>query len=605
MSILNTLFATWALALTTTAEPPTKLAPDPAIVRACMAEGGSESECTQQALVTALAQACIDDGGAEEACVAQAQAELAAAAAPAADGEVVEIAEDAPAAPAAGDPEVAAAQPVVDADGNPVADAVIDPEVAAAQPEAAIAEADAPAGETMEEAHPGIDPKEYLALLREVLRAQKEKVAERLEEKIAAKQDAKMATMSSVLSWLSLAGLLLLALPLVLRKKYPGQGPLLFKYSAIAAGVCTVAIFLFAQVLLLLRGVQGALSSLTNPQVAVIDATFQVLDDNVEDLVEVGPALIEAPLAQVASGEQDSLPLAILDNVSRLNEDITVFKTIARQFEGVFAMFGYLPIVLTVVAVVLFLLSIKPVIVQIVAMPGRVASGEAQASAVIKDVFRTIGREVLATLCLIGGLIVVTIFSGIMLSFAVQPAIEAFLAYVFTSLLYTMAASDFSKFAVYASVLGALLFLVLNIAAVLVTNVLFLGKLQKICKRRFHEKVPFSAHRRFWGWGSLSLVWAHVLPLLFVTGAQEGVGVLIDSMTKGDGEPPWTALLLSGPAILVFGFIVVFWAARGLAAIRFILRYRPQDAQAAGMPGVETAGARGGTARYRSTAGER
>ena len=582
MSILNTLFATWALALTTTAEPPTKLAPDPAIVRACMAEGGSESACTQQALVAALAQACVDDGGTEEACVAQAQAQLAADAAAEADGEVVEIAEDVPAAAAAGDPEVAAAQA-----------------------EAAIAEGDAPAGETMEEAHPGIDPGEYLGLLREVLRAQKEKVAERLEEKIAAKQDAKMATMSSVLSWLSLAGLLLLALPLVLRKKYPGQGPLLFKYSAIAAGVCTVAIFLFAQVLLLLRGVQGALSSLTNPQVAVIDATFQVLDDNVEDLVEVGPALIEAPLAQVASGEQDSLPLAILDNVSRLNEDITVFKTIARQFEGVFAMFGYLPIVLTVVAVVLFLLSIKPVIVQIVAMPGRVASGEAQASAVIKDVFRTIGREVLATLCLIGGLIVVTIFSGIMLSFAVQPAIEAFLAYVFTSLLYTMAASDFSKFAVYASVLGALLFLVLNIAAVLVTNVLFLGKLQKICKRRFHEKVPFSAHRRFWGWGSLSLVWAHVLPLLFVTGAQEGVGVLIDSMTKGDGEPPWTALLLSGPAILVFGFIVVFWAARGLAAIRFILRYRPQDAQAAGMPGVETAGARGGTARYRSTAGER
>jgi len=499
-----------------------------------------------------------------------------------------------------GDDEPAEGAPPDEIDGEPVhvlpqiADPIagVDGELTPDEANAAIAAGTEPTGETLAEAHPGVDPAEYLALLKQILQTQREKVAERLEEKIAAKQAAKMATMSSILGWLSLCGVFLLLLPLALRKRDPGQDALLFRYSALAAGTFVVAVWLFSRVLLLLEAIQGALSSLTNPQVAVIDASFQVLEDNAADLVDVGPVLIEAPLAQVASGEQDSLPMAILDNVQRIDEDITIFRTIARQFEGVFAMFGYLPIVLTIVAVVLFALSIKPILVEIVSLPGRVASGQATAAHVVRDVFRSIGREFLATLCLIGALVVVTIFSGIMLSLAVEPAIEAFLAYVFTSVIYTVAAPEFSKLAVYASVMGALLFLVLNVAIVLVANVLFLGKVQKIFKRKFHEEVPLGAHERFWGWGSLSLVWAQALPVIFVALAQEGIGKLIDAMTKGD-DLPWASLLVSGPAILVFGFVLVFWAARGLKAITFILKYRPQD--------VAPPAGRVPTQRHRST----
>lgn len=570
MPFLATLLASWAIGATPTAlaspEPGEAVALDPALVQACLAEGGAAADCIAEAEAAAAIGACVAAGRSEAECIAalEADAKHPPDGAPAADAEPGAAPSPAPDGALAGTPP----------------------------------EGTAPDGEAMEEAAPDMDPTEYLALLREVLRSQKDAVAQRLEEKIAAKQDEKMATMSSLLGWLSLGGLLLLLLPLSLRRKYPGQDAMLVKYSALAAGVCVVAIFLFSRVLLLLRGIQGALSSITNPQVAVIDATFQVLDDNVEDLVDVGPVLIEAPLAQVAAGEQDSLPMAILDNVSKINEDITIFKTIARQFEGVFALFGYLPIVLTIVAVVLFVLSIKPVILEIVALPGRVAAGEARAADVVKEVFRTVGRELLATLCLIGVLVVVTIVSGIMLTLAVEPAIEAFLAYVFTALMYTIASPEFSKFAVYASVMGALMFLVLNVAAVLVTNVLFLGKAQKIFKRRFHERVPLSAHRRFWGWGSLSLVWAQVLPILFVAAAREGIGALIDTLTEGD-DIPWSAVLLSGPAILVFGFVVVFWAARGLKATSFILKYRPQDVPAAVAAAAQ--GARGRTARYRAT----
>jgi len=628
MSILASILATIALGSTpialSTLAPPDEVVEieiDPAFVQACVAAGEAEADCIAKAEAAAIAAADPDAKAAEPADAEAKEGEPAPA--DAKEGAAIEAeaqeadakeGEPEPALPAAAAaPEAAVAidengEVVLGPDGEPIvapAADEIDPNVAqfagadgqlsAEEADAMIAAGAGPQGETMEEAHPGMSAQDYLALLRDILRSQREKVALRLEEKIAAKQDAKMATMSTVLGWVSLGGLLLLFLPLALRKKYPGQDALLFKYSALAAGVCVVVVFLFSRVLLLLRGIQGALSSIANPQVAVIDASFQVLDDNVEDLVEVGPVLIEAPLAQVASGEEDSLPLAIIQNIQRINEDITIFKTIARQFEGVFAMFGYLPIVLTVVAVVLFVLSIKPVIMEIVSLPGRVASGQANAKEVVKQVFRAVGRELLATLCLIGVLIFTTILSGIFLSMAVEPAIEAFLAYVFTSLLYTMAAPEFSKFVVYMSVMGALLFLVLNIAVVLVTNVLFLGKVQKIFKRRFHDKVALGLHKRFWLWGTLALVWAQLLPLLFVAIAQEGVGKLIDALTSGDGDPPWSAILLSGPAILVLGFIVVFWAARGLAGIGFIMKYKPQEI------GAPVTGHRGGTARYRST----
>jgi hypothetical protein len=567
MPIITTLLATWAVASSSIAlsfSPPP--APDP--VEDTLVIDEEDAEVPAVAEAGEPADAIPPDPGAIPLPVEPVDV---AAPAPAAI--------EAPVVPTVGEAIAPAVVPTMDVPqvDDPLAGA--DGELSLEDANAAIAAGAEPQGETLDEAHPGMDPKEYLALLKEILAAQREKVAERLEEKIAAKQEAKMATLSSILGWISLLGLFLLLMPLPLRKKYPGQDKLLLEYSALAAGTFIVAVWLFSRVVLLLKAIQGALSSLTNPQVAVIDATFSVLENNAEDLVDLGPTLIEAPLAQVASGEQDSLPMAILDNISRINEDITVFKNIARQFEGVFALFGYLPIVLTIVAVVLFVVSIKPVIVSIVAMPGRVAAGEAKAAEVVKDVFRTVGRELLATLCLIGALVVVTIFSGIMLSLAVEPAIEAFLAYVFTSVIYTMAAPEFSKFAVYTSVTGALLFLVLNVAIVLVANVLFLGKMQKIFKRRFHDKVPVGAHKRFWGWGSLSLVWAHVLPVVFVAIAQEGIGKLVDSMTSGE-DISWTALLVSGPAILVFGFILVFWAARGLKAIAFIMKYRPQDVQA-------------------------
>jgi hypothetical protein len=37
-------------------------------------------------------------------------------------------------------------------------------------------------------------------------------------------------------------------------------------------------------------------------------------------------------------------------------------------------------------------------------------------------------------------------------------------------------------------------------------------------------------------------------------------------------------MLLAGPLFLVFAYIVVFWAARGIKAIRFLQAYKVKDA---------------------------
>jgi hypothetical protein len=92
------------------------------------------------------------------------------------------------------------------------------------------------------------------------------------------------------------------------------------------------------------------------------------------------------------------------------------------------------------------------------------------------------------------------------------------------------------------------------------------------------------AHGRFWKWGTLGLAWAQLLPLLFILGAQPLIEALIGAL-----EQSWILLLVSGPAILVAGFAVLFWALRGLSAITFLFRYKlPGTADA---PEARAAGA--------------
>jgi hypothetical protein len=116
------------------------------------------------------------------------------------------------------------------------------------------------------------------------------------------------------------------------------------------------------------------------------------------------------------------------------------------------------------------------------------------------------------------------------------------------------------------------LFLLLDLVMVIAATALFMGKVHKILQRRLHDREPLRAHARFWRWGTLSLGWALAFPLLYILVAQPAVGKLIDWLTADD-DIAWGMLLVSGPVVLVLGFVGLAWAARGLRALGFLAKY--------------------------------
>ncbi|MFZ6177622.1 hypothetical protein [Nannocystis pusilla] len=421
------------------------------------------------------------------------------------------------------------------------------------------------------------DPAVYAARLRGQIEAIRGPLLDRLADKIIDKQAQKMDQISSVLSLIALGGLLLLLMPLVLIRRYPGKFAVLLRYSALAAVTFVIAVNLFSGALMLLRGIQGGLGSVTSPQVQMVEATLDLLHEKAEDIAPMGPLIIEPTLAQLGQGSDEPLPVIMLENVQKFRNDMQVFSTVASFFKSVSWVLAYIPVVLTLLTGVLFFLAIKPTLLEIVRLPGRAAGGEAGVGrVVVKQTLQRIGREFLATLGVIGVLVALTLLAAALTTYVLQPALEAFIAYLSLAFIYVQIEADASSFAVLASLVGVTLFLVFNLVAVVVASALYLGKSQKIFQRRFHDEVPLAAHRRFWRWGTIGLLWVQLFPIAYITAAKPLVEWLIDN-TFDPAAPNWGLVLVSGPALLVVLFVITFWLGRGLGALRFIARYRPQD----------------------------
>jgi hypothetical protein len=441
-------------------------------------------------------------------------------------------------------------------------------EAGAVEPEGAAVDPEAEAEDTP------IDPKAYAAFLREQVSMRRELVVETLSERMLDKQDERMGIVSTIVSVVSVLGLGLLLMPLLLRKRYPGQGAVLWKYSALAAVIFIVTINLFAGVFAVLRTAQMVAGQATNPQIQLVDATFDVLDEKAEDLAEVGPILIEPTLMQLDGSSDEPLPVLLLENIQTLQKDLTVFQTVATFFKGISGVFGYVPVVLSLVTVSVFLLGLRQTLTDIVRLPIAAAAGEAGAARrVVGATLRRVGRELLVTLGVMLVLVFVLLFAGLLMAEAIRPAMEAFLAYLMASFIYLQTVEGASTGVVMTSLVGTVLFLLLDLVVVIAAAALFVGKVHKILQRRLHDREPLRAHGRFWRWGLLSLAWVLAFPLLYILGAQPAVGELIEVLTKGD-EIPWGLLLTSGPVVLVLGFVLLLWAARGLKALAFLAKYK-------------------------------
>ncbi len=413
---------------------------------------------------------------------------------------------------------------------------------------------------------------------RKAVRAARKVVLSKMDKQMARKNAKRMNHFAIGISLFSLTGLLILLMPLALRKKYPGQGGVLFKYSALAALTFIVSVNLFGGVMVGVRGVQGALSSFTDPKIAIATGTFDTLDDHAEKYLTMGKQLF-APTLEQMRGNSDEQPAAlILQNGQKIIKDAKVFLSIKKMFKKVDFIFDVLPIVLFGVTMVLFGLAIRPTLTSIIKLPMRAAQGH---GGVGREVTSAALREILAsfkaTLCTIGVLVVLTVLSSVVLGVVVAPALDTLLVYFSRSVSYLQFVEGASSGLVFVALFGAVLFLVMNLAALILGMSFFLGKCQKIFQARFQSGVPLSTHARYFKWGSLSVALIHVLPIIFVVIADRVLEAIDSSMFDGTGaaaDISWTKYMLSGPMFLVVGFGLFFWAARGFKALGFIKSYK-------------------------------
>ncbi|PKN56627.1 MAG: hypothetical protein CVU56_15155 [Deltaproteobacteria bacterium HGW-Deltaproteobacteria-14] len=396
------------------------------------------------------------------------------------------------------------------------------------------------------------------------------KVMDKLATKMAAKNEARFDLVIDILFVLSLSGLLLLLLPLFLRRRYPGRGRELFKLSATAAVMFVVTMLLFSALLVVFKSVQAELSIATNPVVQLTDAAFDALKDNLGELGEFPDELVLPPLEQLISGAAEDVPTALLSNAAAFAHDVTVFKSLARTFSWVKDILGFLPILLSLLVVALFLMTQKDIVLTIIRMPERVISGEATAAEVNRLVRHRLVAEALTTGALLLGLAVLMVLTTLAMVVVAQPAAEALIGYVLVNLLYVTQVPEASTALVYVSVGGTLLFIVLALVSLVLGAGFLLGKWQKILRARFADGVPLGSHKRFIRLGSLGFLWILVFPFLFILAAGEVIDLVLAGIKDGD----WTMALASGPLILVLGFVLFYWLLRGLRTQRYLFRYK-------------------------------
>ena len=413
---------------------------------------------------------------------------------------------------------------------------------------------------------------------RSGVRLVKKIVLGKMAKKIAFKSDKRMRTFSMIVMGVSLLGLLLLLMPLVLAKKYPGQGKLLFKYSALAAVTFLVTVNLFGGVLFGLRTVQGELSNYTNPSIAIAAGTFDTLDENAEDYLVMGKELFLPTIEQMRNDPEEQPAVQLLNNGIKIVQDAKVFLAVAKMFKKVDFVFGILPIVLTLMTLILFMLAIRPTLTEIIKLPAMAAEGTGGVGKeVVANCLRRVRGELLASVCTIAVLVVLTLISSVVLGQIVKPALDSFLSYFSLTISYLQFAEGASSGLVFVTLFAVILFLILNLAALILSMSFFLGKSQKIFQQRFNEGTPLSTHLRFFQWGAPAVLLVQVFPLVFALISSKLLAMVNDAVV-GDAlnaeSISWGKLLLAGPAFLVVAFGILFWAVRGLTSIKFLAGYK-------------------------------
>jgi hypothetical protein len=189
----------------------------------------------------------------------------------------------------------------------------------------------------------------------------------------------------------------------------------------------------------------------------------------------------------------------------------------------------------------------------------------------------------------IGVLVVVTLVSGFVLGRMIGPAMDALLRYFAISVNYLLFAGGSSGM-VFIALFGVILFLVLNLAILILSMVFFIGKTQKVFQQRFCDDTPLQTHSRWLKWAPASILLVQVFPLIFAFAVSPIMKLIKDKFIGTELNPAnvnWTGVFLFGPLILIVLFLALLWVVRGLKAIKFLATYKVKVTPPPSVPGSE------------------
>ncbi len=432
--------------------------------------------------------------------------------------------------------------------------------------------------------------------LREWLKIARAKVVAAIKKKEEKAQDGAFDRILLVLAILGGLGCVgVLFMPLVLGRRYPGQSSLLWKASGVAAVTFVVTVAMLGASLLAVRTVQGSVASdSTSPKMRVAEGVFSVLATSkyvslFSDVSKERLDLVKRPLRQVLerdpSVESDDVFAADLithwatqlqePELQYVAKNAQKLKGQAESFQSVFSLYrkidwlmGIIPIVLSILAVLLYVLPLKDTLVDIVLSPARAARAGAAERGTAQKAMRLVWAEVKATLPFIGLILVLLPLTGVFLSRAVEPLLELLIAGSLRTFQYLLWA-DASTAVLWLSLGTTILLLVLCLAVYILAVSFLLGTARKALRWIFHGGHGFGELKSLWLWGALSIVWVLALPFLFVLGIR---WLAFGPLAGGDGVPTTGDMLLV-PMVALVTFPLLFWAARGWKALVYVKKY--------------------------------
>lgn len=408
-------------------------------------------------------------------------------------------------------------------------------------------------------------------LLRERVARLREPMKQRLAQSVAEREQRADDRVLAAMNRFACMGLLLLLLiPFVYWRRYPGKFRTLAWHSLLAAVWFFVTVQLFGFPLMIFFSLTLHVTEQLDPRLHAVDPAFELVDRHAQELLShdlpIGPVL-----AEMQSGRTESFLTLLLTNLVALRQQARVFEPLLEIYRRLEWLTGPLIHLQTLLVVAPFLFSVYPVFVEIVRLPLRAAAGEEPSTRrLLKQTLRNWWREIVAVVALLPLFLVLAIFLEVVLDGLSQVGIEAMLDYIVVTLEYLGTTSRPAFALIYLALACVGLFFFFNAGVVVLASWCYLTGAQRVLRLRFHEKVPLRQYVPFWKWATLALAWVLVLPVLFMHLAVPLIHGAFVSLSQGP-DPHYLAAQVVAGALLVVGILLLFRVARGFQALRFLL----------------------------------